>query len=235
MSKSEMQQGDAAWLAARDKCAITWSAAGEALGLGYKSRIAYMKRKLQLVPPPAQNWRMTEGIRREPWVCELYYRLMRESGIDIEFRTDAFRVDWQNAALGGSVDRLVRYGNREWIFEAKTCPDGDMREEIPITHLIQMHGLCHTYRAPFAHYLCWSQSQGMLLAEVHFAPELWDVLYPLYEEFIALWNAGKLPEKMTKDEKEWLERKVRSLCDIREIDAVRTMLDIKASNTLRAQ
>lgn len=220
-----MKQGDEEWLKARDRCAITWSQAAEAIGLGYGSRAMYMKRKLGLVPKKEQNWRMSEGIRREPWACELYYRIMGEAGCPVEFRLDAFRLDPDNPLLGGSVDRIVLGNGRMWIFEAKTAPDSDMRTEIPISHLIQMHGLCHTYQAPFAHYLCWSQCQGILLAEVHFDVRLWEILYPRYLEFINMWNRGEIPGPFSKHDKEQLEAQVRSLCYITEIPCVREMLD----------
>ena len=68
-----MLQGSADWLRKRDQCAITWSQAANALGVGYESRQLYMKRKLKMVPKQESNWRLQEGILREPTIAELYF------------------------------------------------------------------------------------------------------------------------------------------------------------------
>lgn len=117
-----MQQGDAAWHDLRDSCAVTWSEAGNALGIGHDSRQGYMKRKLGMKPKKEAVWRMEEGIKREPWAAEMYYRFMRDhADHPVQLWTDAFRRDWQDHRLGGSVDRIVtdEDGNK-WVLEIKT-------------------------------------------------------------------------------------------------------------------
>lgn len=117
-----MKQGDAEWLDTRSKCAITWSEAANALGIGYDSRQAYMKRKLGITPPKEPNWRMLEGQKRENWVCELYFRIMGAFWQPVDLWVDAFRFDPQDRRLGGSVDRLVtdRKTGEQWVLECKT-------------------------------------------------------------------------------------------------------------------
>ncbi len=118
-----MQQGSAEWLDLRSKCAITASEAASALGIGYDSRIAYMKRKLGTTPPKEPNWKMLEGQKRENWVCELYFRIMGAHYHPVQLWTDAFQFDWKDRRLGGSVDRLVTdESGARWVLECKTCP-----------------------------------------------------------------------------------------------------------------
>lgn len=220
-----MQQGSTEWHDARDKCAITWSCAANALGIGYTSRIKYMKQKLGLEPKDECNWRMAEGTKREPWAAELYYRVMGFCGERVQLDTDGFRNDPSDWRLGGSPDRIVtdpKTGER-WLLEIKTCPGGDMRTEIPVSHLLQMHGLCHTYGLSKAHYFCWSQSQGCLIAEITWDERLWDrVLYPRYKTFADLWSVRALPERMTSEEKEFLIGSIQRFSHIQEISCVRT-------------
>ena len=72
-----------------------------------------------------------------------------------------------------------------------------------------MHGLCHTYQLPFAHYLSWSMSRGFLLAKVSFTERLWkDVVYPRYREFADLWALRVVPERMTQLEKDCITREI---------------------------
>ena len=154
-----MQQGDPAWHDLRSRHAITWSNAADALGIGYNSRQKFMRIKLGMQEADPPNWKMMEGTKREPWAAELYYRVMGAFGQPIRFYTDVFKTDPQDHRLGGSLDRIVedvKTGDR-WLLEIKTCPDGDMRTEIPTAHLCQMHGLCHTHGFDKANYFCWSQ------------------------------------------------------------------------------
>ena len=53
-----VEQGSEEWLFIRQKCAATCSEYGNALGVGYCSRAAYMRRKLGLDPPTEKNWIM---------------------------------------------------------------------------------------------------------------------------------------------------------------------------------
>lgn len=117
-----MQQGDAAWHDLRDSCAVTWSEAGNALGIGHDSRQAYMKRKLGMKPKKEANWRMEEGTKREPWAAEMYYRFMRDHAEHpVQLWTDAFRRDPADHRLGGSVDRIVTDEDGcKWVLEIKT-------------------------------------------------------------------------------------------------------------------
>lgn len=91
-------------------------------------------------PPVEANWRMMEGNKREPWGAELYLRIMGWCGVDVELQTACFASDPSDKRMGGSPDRIVedkKTGER-WLLEIKTCPGGDMRTEIPVTHLLQV-------------------------------------------------------------------------------------------------
>lgn len=215
-------QGSDAWLDLRSKHAITWSEAASAIGCGYDSPKQYMKRKLGMIPSKESNWRMAEGQKREPWAAEKYYQLMNHHfDYPVKLYTDSFRTDWQDSRLGGSVDRICRNEqNDQWILEIKTTPGSpNMRDEIPISHILQMHGLCHTYKMPKAHYFCWTASVGCLLAEVTFEDFVWDeLLYPRYRSFADLWALRELPGKgMSADEKEEFIEDVRAGCHIEAI------------------
>lgn len=216
-------QGSAGWHDKRDKCAVTWSEAANALGVGYDSGILYMKRKLGLIEKKEPNWRMMEGTKREPYGAELYRQLMWQCGCRIRMDVDGFRNDPDDNRLGGSPDRIVTDldTGEQWLLEIKTCPGGDMREEIPISHIVQMHGLCHTYGLPKAHYFCWSMGQGILMSELTWDDTLWtDVLYPRYKKFADLWAIRALPERSTAEKKERLIGKIKRRTFIREIASV---------------
>lgn len=219
-----MQQGDQAWLDLRDQHAVTWSQAGNAIGVGYDSRRRYMKRKLGMIPKTEANWRMTEGNRREPWGAELYHRIMGWCGVDVELEVHCFASDPSDRRIGGSPDRIVRdkLTGERWLLEIKTCPGGDMRTEIPITHLVQMLGLCHTYGLHKAHYICWSQHQGILISEVYFHPQLVQQVFRWLTEFADLWSVRALPGRMEKGEREKREFIIRQGCFISEINCVAT-------------
>lgn len=211
-----MQQGDALWHDTRDKCAITYSRAADALGVGYNSRKQYMKEKLGLTPKPEANWRMMEGNKREPWASEIYRTIMRDTmNVPVVLWTDSFRHEPSDKRIGGSVDRIVTREDmpgEKWVLEIKTAPNADMRSEIPISHLIQMHGLCHTYQLPYAHYFCWSMGQGSLLSKVEWHPDLWsEVIYPRYKEFADLWAIRALPARMTGGEATDLKEEIRAM------------------------
>lgn len=199
-----MLQGSPEWLALRARHAATASEYATALGIGYRSRQKYMREKLGIDQPEEANWRMQEGNRREPWVAELYLRLMRRIGYQIELLCDGFRDDPADHRLGGSVDRIVvdQASGDRWLLEIKTCPGGDMRESIPHAHLLQMWGLCHAYGLDRAHYICSSYGQGLLLAEVTWKPGYWerDVL-PRLQQFCEWWENAQMPPRMNSQEK----------------------------------
>lgn len=218
-----MKQGSQEWLDMRSRHAATASEYGTAIGVGYKSRRKYMKQKLGFEAPEEPNWRMKEGNYREPWVAELYYRIMASCGHPVTLETDGFQEDPWDRRLGGSVDRLVSDATGErWLLEIKTCPDGDMRVEIPVTHLVQMAGLCQCYGFDYAHYICSSYGQGILIARVDFCPGLWaDTVYPRLREFADMWSRRQLPGKMAGSDREALISEIRARCTVTEIPAVR--------------
>lgn len=197
------EQGDQAWKDLRSSCAITWSEAGNALGIGYDSPAAYMRRKLGMEPEKEENWRMMEGRKREPWASEIYRTYMHMNDCPVQLWTDYFRKDWQDHRLGGSVDRIVTLpSGLKWVLEIKTTPNADLRNEVPLTHLIQMLGLCHTYKLDYAHYISWSMSQGFLLAHVSYDERLWDnVCYPEFKKFADMWALRQVPERVDSKNK----------------------------------
>lgn len=212
-----MEQGSQAWHDARDSCAITWSEAANAVGLGYDSPMAYMKRKLGQTPKKEANWKMTEGTAREPWAAELYYGIMRDVyEHPVKLWIDGFRRDPTDHRLGGSLDRMVTDAqDQRWLLEIKTTPGGDPRDHVPIAHLLQMHGLCHTYALPVSHYFCWTAGRSSFLSELSYDQRLWDeVLYPRYKEFANLWAIRALPERVSRGIKEPLEAQIRAFTTI---------------------
>lgn len=222
LRKGAMAQGSEEWLDTRARHAITWSRGADALGIGHNSRSAYMREKLGITPPPECNWRMKEGNRREPWVGELYYRIMGWCGVQVELEVDSFCSDASDSRMGGSPDRIVRdkLTGETWLLEIKTCPGGDMRTEIPISHLVQMLGLCHTYNLHKAHYICHSQGQGILLSEVYYDPRLWTFLAPKFRAFCDLWSIRAVPGRMDSAEKQEIIEQVKRYSFISEINCV---------------
>lgn len=218
-----MKQGDAAWHLARNSCAVTWSRAGAALGVGYISRAAYMKLKLQLSPKIEANWRMMEGNRREPYAAELYFRLMTFAGHPVTLLTDAFTLLPQDHRMGGSIDRLVECDltGERWVLEIKTCPGGEMRTVIPVTHILQMLCQAKTMGVEKAHYIAWSQCQGILMAELTWDPSLWDqTVFPHLQEFCEWHAREEIPPKMRNGEAQMLEEIIRRKTFIKEIDCM---------------
>lgn len=215
-----LKQGSSEWLDRRSRCAATASEYGNAVGVGYVSRKKYMKRKLGLIDKEPPNWRMLEGQKREDWVCELYYRFM---GGTVNLYVDGFRADPDDHRLGGSVDRIVedKLTGERWVLECKTCPGGDMRTEIPTSHLLQMMGLCHCYGYEKAHYICHSQGQGILLAEVTFAPGFWETtVYPWLKQFADWWAVRHVPGPMKNGEAAEREALIRANCFVNQIPIV---------------
>lgn len=215
-----MLQGSQEWLDLRKECAITWSQAANALGIGYDSKQKYMRRQLGLEPAFEGNWATSEGTRREPWVAELYFRIMGAFGDPVELATDAFSFLKQDRRMGGSVDRIVtsKTTGEEWVLEIKTCPNGDMRTKIPISHIVQMLGQCETMKLPKAHYIAHSQGQGIYLAEVTWDVNLWDkIVYPKLKEFADIWSVRGTPSRTSQQEKDELETLIRNNTFIYEI------------------
>ncbi len=201
-----LEQGDAKWLHVRQQCAVTASRYADALGVGYKSRKRLMEEKLGLKPPDESNDLMQFGIDNEAWVCEVYFRLMREFGYNIRMWSHGFHFDRKDERLGGSIDRVVECQDTgaRWVLECKTSKYGAMRTEIPISHRIQMVGLCEAYALPFAHYICWSPNAGIMLARMDYdRHNLWQLcLFPRLRDFARLWALKQLPPRMSSSEKQ---------------------------------
>lgn len=117
-----LQQGDEKWLQVRAQCAVTASRYADALGVGYKSRKRLMQEKLGLKPADETNELMQFGIDNEAWVCEVYFRLMRELGYNIRMWSHGFHFDRKDERLGGSIDRIVECVDTgaRWVLECKT-------------------------------------------------------------------------------------------------------------------
>lgn len=216
-----MKQGDDDWHRTRNNCAVTASRVGDAVGVGYSSRQKYWREKKGLEPKTEMNWRMQEGIRREPWVAELYFRLMGAFGAPVSLYTNAFTHLPEDHRMGGSVDRIVecdRTGER-WVLEIKTCPDGAMRTELPVTHNLQMLFLCRTLQMRKAHYIAHSQCQGIFLAEVTWDESLWEkLIFPRLQSFAACVYSNDPPDKLEKGEKQNLIERIKAATHVREIE-----------------
>jgi hypothetical protein len=225
-----MLQGSQEWLDLRKQCAVTWSQAANALGIGYDSKQKYMRRQLGLEPPFEGNWLTSEGTRREPWVAELYFRIMGAFGEPVTLWTDAFSFLQQDRRMGGSVDRIVtsNKSGETWVLEIKTCPNGSMRTYIPISHIVQMLGQCQTMKLPKAHYIAHSQGQGLYLAELTWSETLWDeVVYPKLKDFADIWTVRGMPGRTSKSEKEELEKVIRENTFITEIPIVSSIRQLR--------
>ena len=100
-----------------------------------------------------------------------------------------------------------------------------MRTTLPISHNIQMMGLCKTMKCDKAHYIAHSQGQGIFLAEITWDPSLWDdVVFPILQDFADLWEAKKLPERMKSAQKEELTRVITERTFIRELSCITTKM-----------
>jgi len=218
-----MQQGSAEWLDHRAKHAATASQYGAAIGVGYISRRKYMRQKLGIDESDPPNWRMQEGNRREPHIAELYYRIMHAWQHPVQLSVDAFVKDPDDPRIGGSVDRLVTDSNNDrWVLEIKTQPDADyVRNEVPITHLLQMLGLCHAYGYDKAHYICSAYGHGIFLAEVTWRPGFWNTeIYPRLRQFADWWALRRTPPIMRSEEKMALIAKIRANSFVTRIPAL---------------
>ena len=226
-----MLQGSPEWLETRAKCAITWSEAANALGIGYDTRQLYMKRKLKLVPKKESNWNMMEGNKREPHIAEMYFRIMAAFSRPVTLWTDAFTVLPQDSRMGGSVDRIVTCDSTKerWVLEIKSVPNGDMRTHLPISHNIQMMGLCKTMGCDKAHYIAHSYGQGIYLAEITWDPSLWDeIVFPRLQEFADMWERKEIPTGMKSAEKELLKKTIEQRTFIHELPCIATKMQKRA-------
>ena len=225
-----MKQGDAAWHEQRNLSAVTGSRVGDAVGVGYNSRQKYWREKKGLDQQPPMNWRMREGIRREPWVAELYFRIMGAMYAPVTLYTNAFTRLPQDPRMGGSVDRIVecdRTGER-WVLEIKTCPDGPMRTELPVTHNLQMLFLCKTLGMKKAHYIAHSQGQGIFLAEITWDDSLWDkFIFPRLQYFADKFDSNEPPLKMERGEKDHLIDVIKRRTHVKEVECVSTIRQLQ--------
>lgn len=219
-----MKQGDAKWHETRDKCAVTASRVADAVGVGYNSRQKYWREKTNREAKVAANWRMLEGNRREPWVAELYFRLMAAFYSPVTLFTDSFTYLEEDPRIGGSVDRIVecdRTGER-WVLEIKTCPDGPMRTELPVSHNLQMLVLCKCLKLPKAHYIAHSQGQGIFACEVTWEPELWGLIKDRLDYFATCVEHDVPVASMPSGFKDELTRRIKRLTHVKEIDCFTT-------------
>ncbi len=219
------KQGTPEWHAARNACAATASEYGEALGVGYESRSRMMQRKLGLLPPKECNWRMQFGTEYENWVAEIYYRMMRTCGKKVRLIPDSFQHDSADVRLGGSIDRIVEdeeTGER-WVLEIKCVSTGEVRNFIPLTHKLQMMGLCEAYDLPYAHYIAWTPDEGVYLAEFRYDEELWrETIFPLLVQF-ANWRDQKvIPPRTSSGTKLFITDAVDAGVHIEEIKCIKS-------------
>lgn len=187
-----MDQGDPAWLAMRKRCVATCSVFGDALGVGYTSPHKLLRRKWGEEDEPEASWIMIEGQKREPYVRSLYLSMFPEC--DVELPT----FNWLpgDERFGGSPDGIVSDGSQRWLLEVKTRPNQpELREEIPVTHLVQMLGLCKIYDLPFAHYICHTYNVGIQLARVEFDDALWTEVYRRLQMFALCFEKHIKPPK----------------------------------------
>ena len=222
-----MLQGSQEWLDLRACHAATCSEYGTAIGVGYKSRQKYWRVKMGIDAADPCNWRMAEGNRREPFIAELYWHIMRMCGHNVHLHTDAFREDVDDHRFGGSVDRIVTDDTGDkWVLEIKSRPEGEgFRDEIPETHLLQMLGLCHAYGLSKAHYICSTYGTTVFLAEVHFNPGFWELhIYPRLREFGWYWGLRREPPRMKSADKLQLLKLIHENCIVTPIPAVQNTM-----------
>ena len=211
-----LKQGSEEWLQLRQRCGVTGSRLACVLGLGYLSRNAYMRLKLGVDPPPEVNDLMRFGTDNEDYVCDLYLNWMLENNQPIELIEDGFKLCPDDLRSGASVDRLVR--NTEtgemWILEIKCKPKGNVRDSVPISHLLQciFNAVCHG--ASFADYCSWSpEVEKMFISRIHFNKEhLWDnFLLPRVRVFNDMWERKEYYPRMKRGEAKSNEDVVRAL------------------------
>jgi hypothetical protein len=209
-------------LLARQCCAATCSEFANALGIGYVSRRKYMRRKLLLEPSDEPNWMMQEGIRRENWVCELYFRIMAAFRHPVTLYVDGFRTYELDCRLGGSPDRIVQDATGErWLLECKTAYAAQMRDRVPPAHSLQMLGLCTIYGFDKAHYICSNYDKGIYLAEVRWTPNFWQrCIYPRLRQFADWWTLQEMPPNMSETDKQELFQLIEDNTIVTEVPAV---------------
>ncbi len=103
-----------------------------------------------------------------------------------------------------------------------------MRVEIPISHIVQMLGLCHSMKLRKAHYICHSQGQGILIAEVTWSNDLYDkVVYPRLKKFADMWSVRAIPARFPGEEKRELINTIRKHTFVREIADLATLRQLQ--------
>lgn len=192
-------QGTDEWKELRSAQGATCSCFGNAFGVGYISRIQYMKRKLKLVPSEPCNEIMQFGLDYEDWCIAKYKELMESKGYRIGMRSHGYRRFALDTDSGGSPDRLVTDldTGQEWVLEIKTRLHHGIRDYVPESHLLQCVGLSRLYNAPFTDYMCWAPDDALFVSRITHHPEFWyDYLWPAVTSFNDLWRSKTLPGRM---------------------------------------
>ena len=202
-----MEQGDEAWLQQRESLVATASVLGEALGVGYGSVQKFLEEKWAKVRK-APSWIMLEGQKREPYVRWLFMSLLPHFTLELP----ALGVLAEDPRFGGSPDGILTHketGER-YLLEVKTRPgQPEMREEIPVTHLLQMLLLCRIYDLVAAYYICSTYDVGLQVAHVSFKPELWPEIYRRMRLLALMYEKGVKPKKQAAGDREKLTSFIR--------------------------
>lgn len=219
-----MQQGTEEWKEARRRYAATASRFGDVCGVGYNSAQKYMRQKLGLEPEDEENWMMERGRLMENWVVLVYQQLMREAKRAVHCREDGIAELPADRRIAGSPDRLVfEIGTGEWhVLECKTCYRSELRDHLPITHNLQMMGLCAIYGFAKAHYICWLEGEGAQLYEVSWAPGTFEQhVLPLLRRFADFRALKQVPPPFPRGHKKAFTELIESLTTVCTIEPAR--------------
>jgi len=204
------EQGSEAWLLARENLVATASVLGEALGVGYGSVQKFLERKWAKTREEP-TWIMLEGQKREPYVRHLFLSLLPYFTCELP----TLAVLPEDPRFGGSPDGILTHvetGER-YLLEVKTRPNQpEMREEIPVTHLLQMLLLCRCYDLVGAYYICSTYDVGLQVAKVTFKPELWPEVYRRMRLLAIMYEKHVKPKKQAAGDRDRFSAFIREYC-----------------------
>ncbi|MGB0548725.1 MAG: YqaJ viral recombinase family protein [Limisphaerales bacterium] len=199
---ARLEQGSDAWIALRygDEMATTASRLASVLGVSdYTSRAACMRKTLGGGTGQCSD-AMQFGIDHEDYVAQLYLDQMRKTYPRLRMFVHGFKKHAQCPAFGSSIDRLLYDPDSDtaWGLEIKTRPYGEWRQEVPLSHRVQMMGVAACYDLPFMDYVCWSPTDATLAySRCSVEPGFFtEAMIPIIEQWHRWRQAKRTPTRM---------------------------------------
>lgn len=199
----DLEQGSDEWLAARADCLLTASELGTALGFGYESRAALLRRKLGRGSPVKDNYYMDFGRTHEDIVAKAYDDIFKCTSETHGFST----LTRDGITVGASPDRVV-HSKPLRLVEIKCA--FSPRDAVPLSHRAQMlmQVKCMNL-TPIVDYACWSVDNvtddgkmKLYVARCTFDDRLWEnYVWPGIREFAVMKERGITPMVNSNDKK----------------------------------